>query len=76
MIQAYMGDMLLLGVTRGNIERLTAGKPIHVQVVDHATIRRVGVVFGEDKPAIIAQLEAAGVEIAQAMKDSAAEDPL
>ena len=76
MIQAYMGDMLLLGVTRGNIERLTAGKPIHVQVVGHAIVRRVGILFGEDKPAILKQLEEAGVEIAQAMKDSVAAEPL
>ena len=76
MIQAYAGDKLIVGVTRGNIDRLTAGKPMRVQIVEHANVREILVVFGEDKPSILAQLEAAGAEIAQAMKDSAAADPL
>ena len=76
MIQAYTGDRLIVGVTRGNIDRLTAGKPMVVRFADHANIREVFVLFGEDKPAILQQLEDAGLEIAKAMKDSAVDDPL
>lgn len=41
----------------------------------HHPVGRIIVLFGEDKPAIIAVLEAAGLEIAEAWKESARNDP-
>lgn len=71
----YAGDRLFVGVTRGNVDRLTAGQPMRVALMDHKAVREIVVLFGEDKPAILAQVEAAGMEIPQAVKDSAAADP-
>lgn len=79
MIQAYCGERnekLLIGVTRENITRLTDGKPMRVILPEHITVREVFVLFGEDKPEILKQLEDAGLEIADAMKASATADPL
>lgn len=79
MLQAYTGERgerLIVGVTRGNIDRLTAGKPMRVQIAEHVSVREVIVVFGEDKHAIVAELESAGLEFAQAHKDAVAADPL
>lgn len=76
MIQVYCGDKLIVGVTRGNIDRLTAGQPMVMRIVDYLRIRDVIVLFGEDKPAILEQCEAAGMEIPEVIKEWAVADPL
>lgn len=74
MIQAWVGDIHIVGLTRKNIERLTSGEPI--RVINLRPSAGTYIVFGETKPAIIAQLEReTGVKFEQAHKDAAAEDP-
>jgi hypothetical protein len=75
-IQVYAKDILVMGVTRTNVDRLTAGQPIKVAVVEHKRVKTILLVFGETKSDILAGLEKAGMEIPQAMKDSAAADPI
>lgn len=73
MIQAYAGDKMVVGVTRGNIERLTAGRPLMIQLVK--SVEQILVVFGESKLDIIQQLEDAGLEFAESAKAAAEADP-
>lgn len=75
MIQAYIGTRLVVGVTRGNIDKLTNGHPILIELLKRHSVREIVVLFGEDKPAILAEMEAAGLEIAEAWKESARNDP-
>jgi hypothetical protein len=74
MLQAYINERLVVGVTRGNIDRLTAHRPMRIQLV--RPVSEILVVFGETKPDIIAEMEAAGAQFEQAHKDAAARDPL
>jgi hypothetical protein len=64
MIRARAGSLVLLGITRGNVERLMAGQPIRVSGDDPA-IGLPGVtlciMFGETEDAIAGELRAAGV---------------
>lgn len=74
MLQAYFNEVLIVGVTRKNVERLTAHQPIKIDL--QRAVSRVLVVFGETKPAIIAELEAnGGVMFEQSHKDAAEHDP-
>ena len=75
MIQLYSGELCVLGLTAENIKRLTAGKPIHWTPVKPVT-SDVMIIFGVDKPAILAELEAAGMHFPEAIKQSAQDDPL
>jgi hypothetical protein len=74
MLQAYQDDLLIVGVTRGNINKLTAHQPMKIDIIK--PVSRVLVVFGETKPDIIAELESAGAQFEQAHKDAAERDPL
>lgn len=74
MIQAYCDGKVIVGITRGNVERLTAGRPIRVQLL-RQNVTEVLVLFGEDKPAILRQLEEAGMDIAAVWKADAERDP-
>ena len=74
MLQMYTDDLLVVGVTRGNIDRLTAHRPMKIDLVK--PVSRILVVFGEDKPAIVRELEAAGMEFADVHKAAANADPL
>jgi hypothetical protein len=76
MIQAYTDDRMIVGITRKNVERLTDGKPLVIRPIAHRRVTEILVLFGEDKPAILRQLEAAGMDIAEAWKASAESDPL
>ena len=77
MIQAYCDDgKLVVGVTRGNVDRLTDGKPLVIRPLAHRRVTEILVLFGEDKPSILRQLEAAGVDIADAWKAAAESEPL
>lgn len=54
-IQIYTeGGALICGITRGNIERLTSGKPM--RITPHRPVADVFIVFGEDKPSILREL--------------------
>lgn len=74
MLQAYVDELLVVGVTRGNVDRLTDGQPMRIQLLK--PVKDILVVFGETKPDIIAELEAAGARFEQAHKDAAQRDPL
>lgn len=64
MIRARAGTLVLLGLSRGNVERMMAGDPIRVHGDDPA-IGLPGVtivlMYGETEDAITAELRAAGV---------------
>lgn len=70
------GGKVLVGLTRENINRLTAGKPIHFTNTPMPELRDVGILFGETKVDILKQLEAAGVEVPDAYYAAAEKDPL
>lgn len=74
MLQFYSGDMLIMGVTRENLNRLIAQQPIQIDVQRH--ISRIAIVFGETKPDIVAELVKAGLEVADVHKAAAEADPL
>ena len=74
MIQAYQDDLLIVGVTRGNIDRLTAHRPMKIDIMK--PIKQVLIVFGETKPDIIAELESAGAQFENVHKAAAERDPL
>lgn len=76
MIMIKLNDGVLLGVTRLNVERLTAGQPIHFILSRPITVTSIALAFGETKPDIVRQFEAAGVEVPQAVKDATDRDPL
>ena len=78
-IQAYIqgdgGRILLIGVTRENVARLTNGQPASFDVIQ--PIDRVVVFFGETKPAIIEEIEQkTPFRFDAAHKKAAMEDPL
>lgn len=76
MMQFYMGELLLIGITKGNINRLMEGKPIKFEVKGKEPIRTVGVIYGESKPAILEELEKVmGEKMPHWMWESAREDP-
>lgn len=74
MLQMQVGDLLVIGITRENVTRLVQGKPM--LFTPRWAAKEISIVFGEDKPAIIAQLEKAGAVFHPEMKASAERDPL
>lgn len=75
MIQAYLEDLCVVGITRRNVEKLTNHEPMKIDLA--RPVRRILVVFGETKPEIIAELEAKGGAVFEASHKAAAEaDPL
>ena len=70
------GGKIIVGLTRGNLDRLVAGKPIHFTDSPMPELRTVAIVFGETKPDILTQLEAEGVEVLDAHRRAAESDPL
>lgn len=76
MLQLYFETgFLVVGVTRGSIERLTAGQPLKIALL-RQPVNEIAVVFGETKPEILRALEDAGIEVADVHKAAAAADPL
>lgn len=53
---------LLLGVDRGNIDRLTSGKPIRVTMESVGIERDVLIIFGETLQDVATELTAAGIQ--------------
>ena len=76
MLVLRAGGKVLVGLTRENITRLIAGKPIHFTNTPMPELRDVGIMFGETKIDILKQLEAAGVDVSPAHYAAAEEDPL
>lgn len=74
MLQIQAGDLLIIGITRENVNRLEQGKPM--LFTPRWACKEISIVFGEDKPAIIAQMERAGAVFHEEMKASAERDPL
>lgn len=75
MMQFYFGDTLLLGITKRNLNKLMEGKPIQLEVKGKESIKVIGIVYGESKPAILEELQKAGMNIPHWMWDSARNDP-
>jgi hypothetical protein len=60
MIKATAGNLIILGLERMNIQRLTEGKPIKVDMADLGMPgKQVVIMFGETKEDMIKELEAA-----------------
>lgn len=74
MIQLYSGDRLVVGLSRANVDRLVGGLPVSLPLARPVT--RLFLLFGEDKVAIIRELEKAGIAVPDAIKQSAEESPL
>jgi len=75
MMIMFADDRLVIGITKGNVDRLLEGKPASIIGPRAMNVRSIMVIYGVDKLDIQHQLEAAGVEFAQVMKDGIAEDP-
>jgi len=75
MMQFYMGDMLMLGITKMNLGKLTEGKPIYFEQKGKEPIRRIAIVYGESKIAILEELEKNGMKIPNWIWNAARNDP-
>lgn len=76
MLQAYIGDVLIIGVTKGNIDRLTHNKPMKIELLKPGT-RIIYFVYGETKPDIIRRLEEqTDIQFEESHKRAAEADPL
>lgn len=53
MMQFYMGSLVLLGVTKGNIDKLKDGQPILFEFRGKKPPKSIAIVYGEDKLAIL-----------------------
>jgi len=74
MLQAYIGEKMVVGVTRGNVTRLAdQNKPLIIKL--QKSVTEIMVVFGETKPDILRQLETAGAEIPNVVRLAAEADP-
>lgn len=69
------GGTLVIGLTKGNIERLQTVNPATMTLPKPSRVEAFIVLYGEDKPDIIQQLELAGMQIPQAIKDDAKVNP-
>jgi hypothetical protein len=60
-------SIVLLGLSRANVDRLTMGQPIRVDLdellPDGPSPSEVLISFGETEAAIVAELQAAGVRV-------------
>ena len=74
MLQLYIGELLLLGLTKVNVDRLQQGMPIVLQIKKEG-MKEISIMYGETKVDIIGQLEKSGAEIPDWMWDSVREDP-
>lgn len=58
MVKARIGNLLIFGLSRVNIERLQEGKPIYVEGAEvGAPLQRFVICYGENEDAIKAELE-------------------
>ena len=74
MIQLYTEDgLMVVGITRGNINKLLAAQPMVIRPV--RPVKEILVLFGEDKPAIMEELKKAGVDVRPWMSEAVAADP-
>lgn len=74
MLQMQVGDLLVIGITRENVTRLEQGKPM--LFAPRWAAKEISIVFGEDKRAIVAQMEKAGAVFHPEMKASVERNPL
>lgn len=64
MIRARAGNVVLLGITRGNIERLMKGQPMHISGDDPAIGLpgiTIAIMYGETEDAIATELREHGL---------------
>lgn len=66
---------MLIGLTKANHERLPT-KPINFRGPHPIKVQDILILYGEDKLAIVKQLQDAGIDFPKEMLDDLARDPL
>ena len=75
MLTFFTDDGVIFGLTQANLDRLPT-EPIMISYPNGKVVRHLAIIYGKDKPDIIAKLESHGIEIPQVVKDDALDDPL
>jgi hypothetical protein len=77
MLTMFGNGILIIGLTRENITRLTDDKPIAYMPPSPRSmpVRRFYILFGETKLELVAQLEAIGVTLPEELKVEVQKDP-
>jgi hypothetical protein len=75
MMQFYIGDLLLLGITKRNFEKLTENKPIYFEVKSKEPIKNICIMYGDDKVKMLENLQEMGMDIPHWMWESVRENP-
>lgn len=73
MLQVYIGGMLIVGLTKKNLEKLENHEPIHFDT--RTQVKDVAIIYGDDKLDILAQLEKSGMVIPDWMRESVMKEP-
>lgn len=73
MIQLYTDEGLIIGLTKMNIDRLKDKKPISIDI--RMNIKKLTIIYGDTKPDMIADIEKAGLELPEVVKQSLLESP-
>lgn len=73
MMQFYIEDRLMIGITQGNINRLKDNKPMRVKCMKD--ISEILIIYGETKPKILDYLASQGQTIPTWMREAAEKDP-
>jgi hypothetical protein len=69
-------DSVIVGLTKKTVDAMRFGNPATMDMPVPRPVRRIIVVYGDDKIEIIRRLEAAHVDVPQHFKDSVTDDPL
>jgi hypothetical protein len=75
MLVMFSDDLMIIGLTKLNVERLQTVNPITFKGPYAKPVKDLVIVYGDDKPAILAKLEEGGIEIPQYIRDHARDDP-
>ena len=75
MLQFYIGNLLMIGITKGNINKLTEGKPIYFEIKGKEPIKKMAIIYGESKISILEELQRTGMQVPHWMWESARNDP-
>lgn len=76
MMQFYLGGILVVGITKGNVEKLQEGKPIYFEVKGKEPIKNIAIFYGENKMNILNELaKSLNMHIPDWMRKEAENDP-
>lgn len=73
MIQLYARNVVYVGITALNVEKLTRGLPLRFPLARAA--KDIVILYGPSKIDIVRQLEEAGVEIPPLVRQTCLRDP-